>query len=563
MHHRIALIILAIAAVTASSGGLGAGAQLLVGVAAVPITPFGQNPDWDGTVTQSGVWGELFTDSNQNGRWNPGEPFEDDPVNSSVDPSSLNKYDGIFLAGFGNNRLATGKHDDLWARVIVLECGPAKIAFVSLDVIGYYTSAAYYGLNEVRKLLDPGLGIQEILVSSTHTHEGPDTIGPWGTNMLSDGKYPRYLRFVDRQIARAIRRAAASVSPCRMRAGRTDSRLSPSIADMQTRTSGRPPKFCDDEMQVLQFSGIGGNLKGKTIATLVNWSTHPESMEDQNTLLTSDFPHAVRETLEKKYGGLALYFSGDLGAVEIVGDTRSESGQRTSFDGRDYPLSGRSEQDAFTFERTEAIGRDVARAASDAIARSEPVSVRRMEIRKANVRAPMDNAGYLFLVSRGVLDALKVPADGSAPQVETSVYSITLGSVGVLTTPGELFPELFYGVTGHGRTDCPQADTGRPREPAVRDHMKTKYRLIIGMCPDEMGYLVPGYDFLKPQVDMAAMAFREAADPCRNLGVPDHYHETNAASSMLGPAWTCAAVGLLDGKDSASKACAGLSGESK
>src|SRR5258708_4367311 len=92
---------------------------LKVGVAAVPITPFGPNADWDGTITESGVWGEKFTDLNHNGRWDPGEPFADDPGNDALDPSSKGKYDGIYLAGFGNNRPATGKHDDLWARALV------------------------------------------------------------------------------------------------------------------------------------------------------------------------------------------------------------------------------------------------------------------------------------------------------------------------------------------------------------------------------------------------------------------------------------------------------------
>ena len=55
---------------------------LKVGVAAFRITPSGPNPDWDGTITQSGVWGEQFTDANGNGRWDAGEPFEDDSGNT-------------------------------------------------------------------------------------------------------------------------------------------------------------------------------------------------------------------------------------------------------------------------------------------------------------------------------------------------------------------------------------------------------------------------------------------------------------------------------------------------
>ena len=90
--------------------------ELKVGAAAVVITPFGQNPAWDGTITGTRVWGEKFTDSNKNGHWDKGEPFEDDEENSAIDASSKGKYDGIYLAGFGDNRLATGKSDDLWAR---------------------------------------------------------------------------------------------------------------------------------------------------------------------------------------------------------------------------------------------------------------------------------------------------------------------------------------------------------------------------------------------------------------------------------------------------------------
>lgn len=74
---RLGLILLnaiALAARLLSAPATVAGkSQLKVGVAAVSITPFGPNPDWDGTITDSGVWGERFQDLNHNGRWDPGE----------------------------------------------------------------------------------------------------------------------------------------------------------------------------------------------------------------------------------------------------------------------------------------------------------------------------------------------------------------------------------------------------------------------------------------------------------------------------------------------------------
>lgn len=529
-------------------------AGLKVGVASVAITPFGPNADWDGGITESGVWGEKFTDSNHSGLWDVGEPFDDDPGNTAIDQSSKGKYDGIYLAGFGLNRPATGKHDDLWARAIVIEYEATRIAIVSIDLIGYYSKANYYGLGEIQKLVDQKLGISEILIASTHNHEGPDTIGPWGVSSLSDGKYPKYLRFVDRQIAKAIAKAAASTVRAVMKLGRTDPQISPSITGMQTRTHGRPPQFYDEELRVIQFFDGTGATLDRVIATLINWNTHPESMENRNTAITSDFPHAVRESVEKKYGGTAIYVSGDLGAVEIIGDSNNKRSDRTRFDGKDYPLKPENNRPDYTFERTEAIGRDIARAVADALDRGEWSPVKAIDLRKAILRAPMDNAGYSFLASKGILDTMPPPREADKPEIETAVYAITIGDAQIVTVPGELFPEVFYGVDKHRRTDCPEADTKRPSEPSVRDRMKKKYKFVFGLCSDEFGYIVPGYDYLAPSPD-PARGLREAADPCKSKGVPNHYHETNSASSVLAARWACVAAALLEGKSPDSAAC--------
>jgi hypothetical protein len=521
------------------------------GASAVPITPFGKNPDWDGPVTASGVWGEIFTDSNQNGRWDPGEPFVDDRRNSELDPTSRGRYDGIFLAGFGNDRIATGKHDGLWVRALVLDSGTTRIAIVAVDLIGYYENAGYYGIAHAQKLLDQKLGIQEIILSSTHNHEGPDTIGLWGNNQVSGGTFPLYLKFVDRQIARAITLAAQAAVPVRMKLGATNPQSSPALAGMQTRTDGRPPRFFDEELRVMQFVGTDGPDKGKAVATLVNWNTHPESMEDENTTLTSDFPGAVRDAIEKRYGGTAIYVSGDLGAVEIVGDNNRSS--RTKFDGKDFPVVTNNKAATFTFARTEAIGREVAKAAVNAIEKAEWSAVSEISIQKRELRVPMDNLGYQFLINKGVLARIHGFDAAGGPQVVSTVYAVRLGDAQIVTVPGELFPEVYYGVAKHRREDCSKAATGRPPEPPVREFMTAKYKFVFGLSPDELGYFVPGYDFLAPRFDPEA-GLQESKDAC--AGVPDHYHETNSASSILAPAWACTAVELLGATAAKFPACA-------
>ena len=55
---------------------------------------------------------------------------------------------------------------------------------------------------------------------------------------------------------------------------------------------------------------------GATLATAFNYASHPESLADDNRSLTSDFPHYAREAVEERYGGVAIYVSGDLGVLQ-------------------------------------------------------------------------------------------------------------------------------------------------------------------------------------------------------------------------------------------------------
>lgn len=526
--------------------------ELRVGFSALAITPFGQNPAWDGTITESGVWGETFTDANKNGYWDKDEPFVDDEGNSQIDQSSKGKYDGTYLAGFGDNRLATGKHDDLWARTIVVDYGSTRIAIVSIDLIGYYSDGSYYGINQVQKLLDPKLGVQEVLIAATHNHEGPDSIGVYGENFMKDGKYPKYLRFVDRMIARSITEAAQTLAPAKFRIGVTDPVKSPSIAGMQVRNGGRPPKFFDEEMRVMQFVSKQTN---KTLGTLINWNTHPESMEDKNREITSDFIHAARETVEKKFGGTAVYISGPIGAVEIVGDSNTKNTDRIKFDGQEFLLKPNSTRPVFTFARTEAIGRDIGKAAIEALAKSEWSKSHVLEVKKADLQVPMDNQGYALLLKLGVLDTMMNPDASGQPQAKTTIYAINLGDAQIVTTPGELFPEIYYGLDKYRRNDCPAADTGAPIEPSIRGAMTKKYRFMFGLCPDEFGYIVPGHDFRREPIDLKNPQIKQSPDACKAQGVPNHYHETNSASSVMAPASACVTVALLTGKVPSDAAC--------
>src|SRR5689334_22027898 len=78
----------------------------------------------------------------------------------------------VYLAGFGQNRIATGVHDPLFVRAVVLRHGDRKVAVACADVVGLFLPT----VERIRQRLP---GFAYVLVCSTHNHEGPDTMGLW------------------------------------------------------------------------------------------------------------------------------------------------------------------------------------------------------------------------------------------------------------------------------------------------------------------------------------------------------------------------------------------------
>ncbi len=85
--------------------------------------------------------------------------------------------------------------------------------------------------------------------------------------------------------------------------------------------------------------------------------------------------------------------------------------------------------------------------------------------------------------------------------------------------------------------------------------LRGKYRFVLGLAPDELGYVVPQYDFL-PFPPKEIPLGRRTPDPCKSKGVPDHYHETNSVSYRMAPLVACGLVKLLGGDPRKHAACA-------
>jgi hypothetical protein len=238
----------------------------------------------------------------------------------------VNHTDPVYLAGFGNDRQATGYNDQLWARGMVVDGRGGRIAIVAVDLIGYFNAE----VQTIRAMVDPASEVDYLVVHSTHQHEGPDTIGIWGPDETTSGLDPAYLDFVNASVADCVDSAVADLQPARLKFSTTDSiGLSlgldaeddgMGVADGKVLVGdellapGTEGRIVDSRLSIMQATTFSHPFE--VLATLVNFASHPESLGSNNTLVTSDFPHYARETIEAAEGGTAIWVSGDLGVLQ-------------------------------------------------------------------------------------------------------------------------------------------------------------------------------------------------------------------------------------------------------
>jgi hypothetical protein len=380
----------------------------------------------------------------------------------------------VFIAGFGQDRRATGVHDPLKARAVVLKHGGSKIALASIDVVGFF----YPRVEAIRRRLP---GFSYVLVSSTHNHEGPDTLGLWGPNPFTSGIDPAYLKLIEDQVVKAVQAADAAARPMTARLG--------TARDPDLLHDGREPYIKHDELVAVQFLDA---KTGKPGGLVVQWNCHPETLESKNTQFSADFVGATVNYLRGQYQCPVVYLTGTVGGLmtSMHVDVKDDKGRKLP-DG--------------SFEKTERYGRLVGELADRALGGARAVRLTPLEARRREVFLPLDNKVYLLGRQLGVLnreaflwsgDPYKAePAGPKTPAnqplcLRTEVGWLRLGELEVAAIPGEIYPELVLDKVQDPPdpgADFPDA----PVEPAVYKQLRGPHRMIIGLANDEVGYIIP------------------------------------------------------------------------
>lgn len=447
----------------------------------------------------------------------------------------------IYMAGYGaKGKRPHGVHDRLHARLLLLRDGDRTIAIVGLDLLGFTRNDT----EDLRRLAGFPGGDRYLFVAATHQHSGPDTLGLWGPLPGLSGVNKRYHRELKDKIAAALRELESRLEPAALEASVKPIDPSGICKDL------RDPKVIDPELGVARLVAKGG----KTLATVVNYSCHPEVLGKKNRMITADFPGPLCDDVEQALGGTCVYLSGSIGGLLS-------------------PDHKEGREDFFEAHRIgAALAAKAAAQARTPTARSSQPALR---ARAETVLVPVENSRYLaFLPALTFGHDLMEPSGRripgwkaywlalkhivlrlspkERPWVETEVSLLDIGPLRLLGIPAEIFPELVVGgYDGRYRGKWPLLDPKNPDPPDLSKAPKGPYlkgqmgggvNFVVGLANDEIGYLVPGYDF-KIRDNLTLLP--------RMPG--HHYEETNSIGPKATDLVVDAARRLLQAQSSSAK----------
>ncbi|MHB0874995.1 MAG: neutral/alkaline non-lysosomal ceramidase N-terminal domain-containing protein [Anaerolineae bacterium] len=334
---------------------------------------------------------------------------------------------GCRLMGYSNRQgVATGVHDPLLARALVLEAGGDRYALVACELL--YASGPTTAA--VRDAVERRLGIRHdhVFVAAIHTHSGPDDkdLGNW-ERPLGD------------LITDAVAAAVANLRPARIGSGFGVLHGH----SINRRWLDRP---VDPAVGIIRVDALDGTPLG----LVCNFACHGVVMGADNLLISADWPGQACRDLEAAGFGECLYFQGGCGDVNpLVAGVRShlESGHTVVAIGdigawygeRDDPVAWNiGDRGGGTFaevaELAAAFAAEAGRVARGIRCGDDGgIWAKRLEVDAA--RSPDEP---LMPLRQGVQPAPLFDENGRIP---SEVMLLRIGGILIVGQPGEVFSE--------------------------------------------------------------------------------------------------------------------------
>lgn len=248
--------------------------------------------------------------------------------------SVITPPNGAPMAGYYRNRAATGVHDDLYAKALVLEKNGVRIALIACDVVALPREITERARQMIE--LKTGIASDYIMISATHSHTGPVILsGPTRYNLPPEMERiaEEYTASLPARIASSAILAAAALKPAQLRSaiGREDSLCFNRRYFMKDGTVGWNPGKLNPN--ILRPAGpIDSSVPlfyvetpdEKPIASYVNYALHQDTTGGSQ--FSADYAFALGRALAGAKGSdlVSIFTIGTAGNVNHIDVTRKE-----------------------------------------------------------------------------------------------------------------------------------------------------------------------------------------------------------------------------------------------
>ncbi len=399
-----------------------------------------------------------------------------------------------YIAGYDSNNPAKTVLDDMFARAVYLDdnTGRGGAVLCAVDCVGLSRK----DVNDIRRAVLASEGaplLKSINIAATHSHSAIDTQGLWGPKITKSGRDEAFMRTLKTRAASAILDACRSAVRGRLYYG--------VLKTEGLQADVREPETYDPNLTKILFRGEDGSE-----IVLVNFAAHAELMGSKTTAVSADYPaYMIREIERSGPRVNAVFFNGAIGGMISAKEIKKV--YRNEIDCEAYAKS---------YGKT--LGELVNGLACDT--EIEPL----VNAASAPVAFGADNFVLILARRIGVLNNDIARAGKRSAAVvfsETGYMELGCNRVGLFLVPGELFPELWNGAF----LSAAESATG---DDAHYRPLNTlggcDHRFVVGLCNDELGYILPDNDFLTD-------ADRPYLNAAHDRHGRRHYEETNS----LGP----------------------------
>lgn len=306
--------------------------------------------------------------------------------------------------------LSTGTLDPLFASAVVIQAGDKKLAIVGLDL---GRSPAEKTIQNIRARIKEKAGIEYSFIAGSHTHSGP-VLELTDAESKGKGKFDAALRYyqeLEDGIVAAILEADAKLVPARLATGVV--KLDGFNRNRHTKLE---PKPVDPDLGVIRLD----DTNGTPLAVIVNFTGHPTMIDAGVLQFSADFVGALKATVEKEFGGQAVFMQG------AAGDMSVNKGAN-----KDY------------LEFGAALGREVVKLAASL--KPEEVATPSLQMKedrlKFSSRTDWNNPGIKAAFSMAFFPEL-IPnyideyADGIRPRLTVALLN---GNIALVAASGEFF----------------------------------------------------------------------------------------------------------------------------